>query len=259
MGRLGRLWAWLGVMGVALASSDAWADQPPIRLVMVIAEQEYDTRRTLPEFARRFLGQRYAIEFVTAPDVEGRDDLRGLESVDSADLVLLSVRRRAPTMDQLAALRRYLDEGGPLVAIRTSCHAFSLRGERPPPGHATWENFDRDVLGCRYDNHHPDGQVASVSRASTADAASPLLEGVQLPFSSRGSLYLVSPLAENASPLLMGEIVGAMAEPVAWTTTAPGGGRVFVTTLGHADDFADEAFRRLLANGIDWSVQGRSE
>ena len=113
---------------------------------MVIAEKEYDTRRTLPAFAEAHLGDRYEIDTVSAPDEEGRNNLAGLEKAEDYDLILLSVRRRAPTTPQLSALRRYVDGGGPLVVIRTSCHAFSLRGDEPPAGHAVWNHFDTEVL-----------------------------------------------------------------------------------------------------------------
>lgn len=242
----------LTLSAAATAAEDAAAAKP--RLLIVIAEKEYDTRRTLPAFVKEHLGERYAVDYVTAPDEEGRNNLAGMEQAEDYDLVLLSVRRRAPKREQLAALRRYVDAGGPLVVIRTSCHAFSLRGAEPPEGHAVWNDFDTAVLGCHYANHHPNNLVAQVTRAPATAADAALLAGVSLPFASRGSLYLVRPLAEHAEPLLMGTIDGAEPEPVAWTARAPGGGRVFATTLGHVSDFETESFCRLLAGGISWAL-----
>jgi hypothetical protein len=242
----------LGWCGRAVLADDN-ATEPKPRLLMVIAEKEYDTRRTLPAFTEAYLGDRYEIDTVTAPDEEGRNNLAGLEKAEGYDLILLSVRRRAPTTQQLSALRRYVDAGGPLVVIRTSCHAFSLRGDEPPAGHAVWDHFDTEVLGCHYANHHPNDVVTQVSRAHVASAEDALLDGVLLPFESRGSLYLVNPLEATTNLLLLGAIEGAAAEPVAWTTHGPGGGRVFATTLGHVSDFETAAFCRLLANGISWA------
>jgi hypothetical protein len=224
------------------------------RLLMVIAEKEYGTRQTLPAFAEAHLAERFVIDSVTAPDEDGRDNLAGLEDAEDYDLILLSVRRRAPKVEQLAAFRRYVAAGKPLVVIRTSCHAFSLRGEPPPEGHAVWEHFDTEVLGCHYANHHKNGIVTTVQRDPNAAAAVPLLQGVTLPFASGGSLYLVNPLTDATTPLLTGAIDGKPAEPVAWTATSPGGGRVFATTLGHESDFANESFCRLLVNGIAWAA-----
>ena len=235
------------------ARGDETAGETRPRLLLVIAEKEYDTRKTLPAFAKAQLADRFTIDSVTAPDDEGRHTLAGLEQAEDYDLVLLSVRRRAPTTEQLAAFRRYVAAGGPLVVIRTSCHAFSLRGEPPPEGHAVWEHFDTEVLGCHYANHHPNGLITRVDAAPAAAGAS-LLNGVSLPFESAGSLYLVNPLTNATTPLLTGAIDGKPAEPLAWTARSPGGGRVFATTLGHVSDFADESFGRLLANGIDGAI-----
>jgi type 1 glutamine amidotransferase len=55
--------------------------------------------------------------------------------------------------------------------------------------------------------------------------------------------------------LLIGSIPDQNPEPVAWTNVVRGGGaRVFYTSLGHADDFANPAFRKLLVNGICWTL-----
>ena len=248
---LGALVLW--VLPLPVARSADTVSQPQQKLLMVIAEKEYETRQTLPAFAETHLGKRFAIDYVTAPDEEGRHDLAGLERAEDYDLVLLSVRRRAPKEAQLAALRRYVDAGGAVVVIRTSCHAFSLRGDPPPQGHAVWEGFDVDVLGCHYANHHPNGVVTEVRAEPGVSDDQALLSGVRLPFLSGGSLYLVRPLTARTKPLLVGAIPGKPAEPVAWTATSPGGGRVFATTLGHVSDFEGEAFPRLLANGIAWA------
>jgi hypothetical protein len=255
------LWAGLLALPLLPCLNLVLAAEPATpRLLMVIAEKEYGTRQTLPAFAETHLAERFVIDSVTAPDEDGRDNLAGLEDAEDYDLILLSVRRRAPTVEQLAAFRRYVAAGRPLVVIRTSCHAFSLRGEPPPEGHAVWEHFDTEVLGCHYANHHKNGIVTTVQRdphaAATGSPAVLLLEGVTLPFASGGSLYLVNPLTETTTPLLVGTIEDKPAEPVAWTATSPGGGRVFATTLGHVSDFANESFCQLLANGIEWAAAG---
>lgn len=262
------MWRFVVVLFVIAAiprSAIEAAEEAKPRLLMVIAEKEYDTRETLPAFAEAHLADTFAIDYVTAADEEGRNDLAGLEKAEDYDLILVSVRRRAPKAEQLAAFRRYVQAGGPLVVIRTSCHAFSLRGDPPPDGQAVWEHFDTEVLGCHYANHYKNGLVTTVQRDPTAatagSTAGPLLEellldGVTLPFASGGSLYLVNPLTEATTPLLVGTIEDKPAEPVAWTATSPGGGRVFATTLGHVSDFANESFCQLLANGIEWAAAG---
>ena len=106
------------------------ADNRP-RAVFLIGEDEYKTETTLPAFAVKELeplGVRCT--FVIA-DPKTPHDFRGVEALNDADLLVLSVRRRAPTTDQMAIIRKYFDSGKPLVGIRTACHAFDARGKSP--------------------------------------------------------------------------------------------------------------------------------
>ena len=73
-------------------------------------------------------------------------------------------------------------------------------------------------------------------------------------FQSGGSLYRVIPLTDSTTPLLMGSIPGARAEPVAWTNQPKSGNRVFYTSLGHIDDFKSPAFNRFLRNAVYWAA-----
>jgi type 1 glutamine amidotransferase len=214
----------------------------PAHIVVVTAEQEYDAKETLPAFfksdeVRTALG---ADAKVTLINSDSTTSIDGLEALDDADLLVMFVRRRTLPDAQLAKFKAYLDRGKPLVALRTSCHAFE-----------TWKTFDKDVLGCNYAGHH--GKDLKIDVSLSPDAkANPLLEGVK-PYVSASSLYKVTPLAGGATPLLVGKVEGATEQPVAWTNTYHGG-RVFFTSLGHQDDFKAPEFRRLLLNGIVWSV-----
>ena len=44
------------------------------------------------------------------------------------------------------------------------------------------------------------------------------------------------------------------AEPIAWINTRADGGRTFYTSLGHIDDFNQQAFRQLLVNAAKWAT-----
>ena len=48
--------------------------------------------------------------FVIA-DPKSPHDFRGAEALDDADLLVLSVRRRAPTAAQMAIIRKYIELG----------------------------------------------------------------------------------------------------------------------------------------------------
>jgi len=236
---------------VMAAMSLPAAAEKPLDLMMIIAEREYRTDETLPKFAEQYLADDFNVHYVTAKP--GSNDLDGMEKLDAMDVVLISVRRRAPKVDQMAALRRFVAAGRPVVGIRKTSHAFNLRGKPTPDGHAVWNDFDQSVLGGHYTGHYHNAEHPMITEADGA-GDHPILRGVKLPIKSGWSLYRSSPLAESATLLLSGAIKGHDPEPVAWTHTHGGGGRVFYTSLGHIDDFKQDAFNHLLRNSIYWAA-----
>jgi nicotinamidase-related amidase/type 1 glutamine amidotransferase len=225
-------------------------------VVLVLAEDEYDTAATVPAFAGRFLGKdfRFSAVFSRAEDP---DDLPGLDVVDDADVLFISVRRRLLKPDQLALIRRFVQAGKPMVGIRTASHAFAPRGKPIPPGHAAWPDFDREVWGGNYHGHHnQDPQAPSTLVRAVAAGPMPLLTGVRREeFAVRSSLYKTLPLEGAANVLMVGRVPGqGPEEPVAWTFIRRNQGRSFYTSLGSRDDFAQADFQRLLVNGIYWAA-----
>jgi putative membrane-bound dehydrogenase-like protein len=236
-----------------LTGQPAFAFQPDDRprAVFLIGEDEYKTETTLPAFAVKELeplGVRCT--FVIA-DPGSPHDFPGLESLADADLLVVSVRRRAPRAEQMASIRAYLAAGKPLVGIRTACHAFDTRG-KAPGGHEEWTSFDPDVIGGHYTGHHPNDRHPEITIGPT-DKTHPILQGVSVPFESEGSLYKTSPLGAGTQSLLVGTIPGQPAEPVAWVRTR-GSARVFYTSLGHPGDFESGPFRVLLRNAVFWAL-----
>ncbi len=130
--------------------------------VMLIGEAEYETARTLPTFAEAELADRGLRLTTIHANPHDPNDFPGLEALDAADLLLVSVRRRTPPEGQLGRIRAFIQAGKPVVGIRTASHAFSLRNNQPPPaGHAAWPEFDAEVLGGHYTGHHaPPGNGA---------------------------------------------------------------------------------------------------
>lgn len=227
-------------------------DERP-HLVIIMAESEYQTAKTLPAFALKHLGKDFRVSKVFGSETDAHD-LPGLDVLNDADLALISARRRALPSKQMALIHKFIDSGKPLVGIRTASHAFSLRGKEPPAGCAVWETFDAEVWGGHYTNHHGDGPKVEIKAADGA-AEHPILSGVNLAeLRGNGSLYKVSPLVKSATPLLIGSIPDKPAEPVLWTHTTKSGGRVVYTSLGHWDDFKEAAFNRLLSNAVHWAA-----
>lgn len=253
-----RCLALLGFLALSAAAADSPKPPDPIsrpQVVFLIGEDEYRTWETLPAFAETELHPRGLGFRVIQADPVNKHRFPGLvDALGKADLLVVSVRRRALGADELAAVRGHVEAGRPLVGIRTASHAFSPRNEDARAGDS-WPEFDGSVLGGNYQGHHGVGPAVKLRVAPGAETH-PILLGVPAhSFASQGSLYRVSPLRPGAVPLLLGEIPGKPPEPVAWTHTALAGrGRVFYTSLGHPDDFAQPAFRRLLANGMLWAL-----
>ena len=83
------------------AGSLVFAEAP--RIAFVLAEQEYNTARTVTAFFETELKPLgFTASYVTAQDEgDGRNDLKGIENaLAQADLLFVSVRRRAPKTSQ---------------------------------------------------------------------------------------------------------------------------------------------------------------
>lgn len=229
-------------------------------IVFVIAEDLYETKRSLPAFAAQHLGKHFRYSFLFGSETD-RGDIPGLEALDDADLLVLSVRRRILPGPQLDRFRAHLEAGKPLVALRTSSHAFAPRhDEEVPDGHAAWREFDPEVLGGSYHGHHSNyGKGAPKTEVHVVPTAShhPIVAGMRSEkLFAPSSLYKVTPLAKTTKLLMMGRVAGddSSPEPVAWTHLYRGA-RVFYTSLGHTGDFALRDFQQLLWNAIFWSLQ----
>ena len=249
-------------MIMVVATGLVWGEQAAAaaapHVVFLIGEGEYKTRETLPKFARdELIGKlKFRCTFVHADPKDG-NSFPGIEAIETADLLILSVRRRALKVADLARVRKYLAAGRPLVGVRTASHAFHTKGKHPR-GHAEWQEFDPEVLGGHYVGHHGNKLVTTV-RTLPAAAKHPILAGVSTkPFDVGGSLYRVNPLKKACVPLMSGRVKGAPLEPVAWTHSYRGG-RIFYTSLGHPSDFQLPAFRRLLRNAVLWSLKRETD
>ncbi len=226
---------------------------PRKHLVFLIGERQYKTRETLPAFAEKHLASEFRLSFVHAGEVDG-NRFAGIEAVEDADVLFVSVRRRALPEEDLALIRRHVTAGKPVVGIRTASHAFSLRGKPAPDGHASWEKWDAEVLGGNYHGHHRNN-LKTVARV-VAGGKPGFLDGVGLEgFVSRGSLYRNAPLQKGANAFLMGKAESVeQEEPLAWSFIRKDGGRSWYTSLGHVSDFAQEPFRQMLVNGVMWAA-----
>jgi type 1 glutamine amidotransferase/nicotinamidase-related amidase len=224
------------------------------RIAFIVGENEYHTWETLPEFAKKELAWRgYQISFVAASEKLDDYDFKNWEAIPNADLVVISARRRAAPKPMMDALRAHLAAGKPVVGIRTASHAFDPK-DAAISDERTWRHFDQEILGAEYQNHYGVGSETLVQQIP-ATATNAILNNVKPEFHSKASLYRCRKPANTVTPLLNGRTEDGKSEvePVAWINTHQNR-RVFYTSLGSPEDFADTNFRRLLLNGIIWTL-----
>lgn len=229
-----------------------WDKRP--KVVFMIAEKEYETINTLPLFADRLeteFGLRNVILTASEKDKEVIPGVQ--EHLKDADLLFVSVRRRALPEADVATIKAYVKSGKPLIGIRTASHAFHTKG-KSKSGHAEWQEFDNKVLGGNYHNHYGNKLITTVTKANDDTIINPLLLNVKTPFKSKASLYRTSPLAKGTTLLLLGQVKDHDPEPLAWTNQY-GKSRIFYTSLGHVDDFKNPAFNNLLRNAVQWTMK----
>ena len=231
-------------------------------LVFVVGENEYRSEVTMSALAQ-MLTDHYGFRTTVLIDneLEGGEDnsINGLEALETADLLIMYLRFRQLPDDQLALLQKYIDRGGPIVAFRTTTHAFAYEEEDQRA--TRWNNFGARELGAPWIYHYGHG----ASTDATTVGKHSILTGVAPQFHVRSWTYHVRPdyPPKDAQILVQGRPVFPEGErgdaetvnPIAWTHTHSGGGRVFTTTMGHPEDFTVSDFRRLIVNGIYWCLE----
>lgn len=221
----------------------------PRHVVFIIAEDEYKASESLPKFAQEQLTKLPGFQSTfLKQDRQNKHNIPGMDILREADLVVLYVRRRSLPNAQMQRFKNYLDQGKPLLALRTSSHAWDTRN-KGLKNQVEWKTFDPDVLGGNYHGHHGKGTETTIS-IIPGMSSHPILSGVEADrLIGKGSLYKASPLKPSAQVILTGTIPDQPPEPILWFHQY-GKSQVVYTSLGHVGDFAQPAFNRLLLNTI---------
>ena len=256
---------------------------PGKHIVLVSGDEEYRSEQVLPQLAR-ILSQHhgfhctvlFAIDPATGViDPNRSDNIPGLETLDSADLLILFTRFRDLPDNQMKHIVDYVESGRPIVALRTATHAFDLKSSKTYQRYS-WNNkdwdggFGRQVLGETWVAHHGKHGVQS-TRGIIAPGQEnhPILRGVR-----SGAIWVPTDvyrvrllLPEGTQPLVLGQVLEGMNPsdapargpqndpmmPIAWTRNYKGA-RIFTTTMGSAQDLLNDSFRRLLVNACYWAL-----
>jgi type 1 glutamine amidotransferase len=202
-------------------------------------------------------------------DPEGNKNgvgIPGLEALEQADVAVFFVRFLTLDDEQFGYIERYVKSGKPVVAFRTSTHAFRYSADHP---RFEWNDaFGRVVQGTDYLCHM---KGTTKCRLFNQAMSHPILTSVSNdPFTSAGSLYLTD-LQPGCLPLVIGSGSGSERlvrdkfrtrhvqkneeDIVAWTWEKNKyGARIFATSFGHLGDFAVPQIMRIVVNGIHWAA-----
>ncbi len=263
-------------------------------VVLLSGDEEYRSEEALPMLAK-ILSQRHGFKTTVlfALDADGTinptnpNSLPGAEALDSADVIIMSLRFRAWPDEAMKHFVAAHQRGVPIIALRTSTHAFNF-----PAGSLwsdyTWNNkasspggFGKRVLGETWVSHWGKHKFeATRGVIEPVGAADPLFNGVTSLFGTT-DVYEAAP-PSDAKILARGLVlqgmhptdapatyrkstaakteqsVNAPAMPIVWTrsypTTSGAMAKIFTTTLGAATDFEEESLRRLIVNATYWAA-----
>ena len=276
----------------------AAADRP--KVLFLTGDHEYRSEESMPMIARLLEKTIDCdVEIGFSVDKNGfvnpmqDDSVTGIEKLDDADLLVLFYRYRRPSPEQFQHFLDYLKAGKPIVAFRTSTHAFRFAEgagmdewgfQNDPKAIHSLAGGEkvRELLGQTWITHHghfDDGQNPLTAVTINADQTShPILRGVGA-FDAYSWLYHVEGGGDSVAGepifLLTGRSLKSakaqkdqtdrypLENPVAWTKKyqVEGGerGKVFTTTLGHPYDFRLEPMRRIAVQGILWALDRETD
>jgi len=247
-------------------------------IVFIAGEREYRSEESLPSLAKilaKHHGFKCTVLFTLADDgtiYPQGPNLKGLEILQEADLLFMFIRFLELEDEEMARFDAYVQSGKPIVALRTSTHAFKIsdgpwrKYDWQYDGKDHLKGFGRQVLGETWVAHNGDNHLQSTRLIPVKNQKShPVLTGVGEMHTQTGS-YLTSP-RQGSWPLVMAQPLDGMerdsephpalyAVPAIWTRARDVGvkGRVLACTHGASVDIVDEGLRRLLVNACFWAL-----
>ena len=256
-------------------------------IVFLAGDEEYRSEEGLPMLAK-ILAVRHGFKCTVLFPINPADgtidpltltNMPGLAALDSADLCVMGLRFRELPDPQMKHFVDYLNAGKPIIALRTSTHAFKYDHNKASPyakydWHSTaWPGgFGQQVLGETWVDHH--GHHGFESTRGVVNAAfkdHPVLRGVSDVWVPT-DVYTVSHLPKDAKVLMLGQVLSGMKPtdppvegpknqpmmPLVWLRDYTGEkgktSKVCTTTMGAAVDLENEGLRRLLVNASYWAV-----
>jgi len=253
-------------------------------IVFVSGDEEYRSEEALPLLAQIMAvhhGFKCTVLFAIDPetgviDPINQTNIPGLENLETADMMVLSLRFRELPDEQMKYIIDYTNAGKPVMGLRTATHSFNYTRNKDSVyakydfRSQTFEGgYGRQVLGETWINHHGHhGKEATRGIINGTYESHPILKGVKDVWGPT-DVYTVTKLTGDPDILLYGLVLTGMDPndkpnydktimPLAWTKTYTGEigntSRVFCTTMGASIDLKCEDLRRLLVNGCYWGM-----
>jgi putative membrane-bound dehydrogenase-like protein len=251
-------------------------------IVFMANDHEYRSEESLTGLARllaKHQGFKCTVLFGIDPEsgeIVGGDksNMPGMEALDTADLAVVFLRFQNFPPEQMKHFDDYLNRGGPVVGLRTATHGFKIPKDSPYAKYSydykgsDYElGFGHQVLGQTWVGHYGTNHKQSTRIAIVPDkTAHPILRGVKDVWVQAGG-YVGKPTSGQI--LTMAQPLNGMTPdspadttkppmPSEWTRTYQSAsgkeGRVFTSLYGTSEDITNEGYRRLLVNGIFWSL-----
>ena len=254
-------------------------------IVFLGGDEEYRSEEGLPMLAK-ILAERHGFKCtVLFPIKDGMIDpntqtnIPGMAALDSADLCVMLLRFRELPDVQMKHFVDYLDRGKPIIALRTSTHAFAYsRNKQSPYARYSWQDkqwpggFGQQVLGETWINHHGShGKESTRGIISDEFKSHPILRGVT-DIWGPSDVYGVVHLTTNSQVLVSGQVVSGMKPtdpplqgpknnpmmPLVWLQNYSGSSgktnQIVTTTMGAATDLENAGLRRLVVNACYWTL-----
>jgi hypothetical protein len=255
-------------------------------IVLLAADDEYRSEESMPMLAK-ILSQTYGFKTTVLFAIEPEsgnivpnypNNIPGLEHLETADLMIMLLRFRELPDEQTQFIADYVQAGKPIIALRTSTHAFAYQ-KNPSSKFAKydwqskttgWERgFGQKILGETWVAHHgihgKEGTRALMDGINE-NAKHPILIGVE-DIWGPSDVYTVKNLPASANVLMYGQSTLGMTEyaqlnwkksimPIAWIipyqVEEGKEGTAFVTTTGASLDFKSADLRRLIVNASQY-------
>lgn len=251
-------------------------------IVLLAGDEEYRSEEGLPMLGK-ILSQRHGFKctvlFSLNPadgtiDPNNQTNVPGMQAIGSADLVILQFRFRELPDADMKHLVDYMQAGKPLIAIRTSTHAFQYR-RNPNSRYARYSydskdwpgGFGQQALGDTWVSHHGvHGKESARGLIDGTHARHPVLRGVKDVWGP-SDVYGIIHLKPADAVLLHGLTLRGMQPdsppnydkplmPLVWIRNYNWEHgkemRSLTSTIGAANDLQSEDLRRLFVNACYW-------